>query len=127
MFTSLFPKVVMELDLTTGGFDFVSDSAASKVPLMVPAQNSRTARFPIVPRQLGHIPLKVTAHSRVESDSVIRMLLVEVINVLMYCRKINIWNFSFEIDHFCLFEYSPKELNKCIQEVCLLLKKETKR
>ena len=64
--------------MSTEGFDFVIDSTPSKVSLLVRAQDSLTARFPIRPRQLGHIPLKVTAYSRIESDAIIRLLLVEV-------------------------------------------------
>ena len=36
----------------------MSKSASSRVSLLVRAQDSLTARFPIRPRQLGHIPLK---------------------------------------------------------------------
>ena len=70
--------MVVELDVSTGGFDFVSKSTTSKMSLLVRAQDSLTARFSIRPRQLGRIPLKVTAYSRIESDAIIRLLLVEV-------------------------------------------------
>ena len=59
-----------------GGFEFVGNS--SEIELFVRAQDSRTIRFPIVPKKLGRIPLRVSAHSALEFDAVLRMLLVEV-------------------------------------------------
>ena len=70
-------KVTVALDLqTTGGFEFAGN--LSEIELFVRAQDSRTIRFPIVPKKLGRIPLRVSAYSALESDAVLRMLLVEV-------------------------------------------------
>lgn len=68
----------MALDRQTLAFQFIENSDVAKESLFVPGQDSRTAKFEIVARKLGNIPIRVTAHSTLETDSRLKLLLVEV-------------------------------------------------
>ncbi|NXX04486.1 CD109 protein, partial [Larus smithsonianus] len=46
--------------------------------ISVPSEDGKTVQFPIKPRQLGEIPIKVTAMSSAASDAVIQKVLVKV-------------------------------------------------
>lgn len=68
----------MSIDDSTNAFDIVEGFRSETRSLTVPANDGFTTQFPIIPRSLGHMPIKVTAVSTVDSDSVLKMLLVEV-------------------------------------------------
>ncbi|XP_062515624.1 CD109 antigen-like isoform X2 [Corticium candelabrum] len=70
-------KVVVALDRKTLAFEFVGDADVAKQSLLVPGQDSRTARFKIIARKLRNIPIRITAHSALETDSRLKMLLVK--------------------------------------------------
>lgn len=44
----------------------------------VPSEDGKTVQFPIKPKQLGEIPIKVTAISSAASDAIIQKVLVKV-------------------------------------------------
>ena len=69
--------MVLEKQLSEVRF---SDGDGNKrnTTILVHSKDSATVRFHIVPLQLGYIPLKVSAYSSLESDAVLRTLLVEV-------------------------------------------------
>lgn len=45
----------------------------------VPSEDGMTVIFPIKPKQIGEIPLRVTAVSPISSDAVLQKVLVKVI------------------------------------------------
>ena len=69
--------VVIEKQLSEFRF---SDGDGSKrnTTIFVQSKDNATVRIHIVPLQLGYIPLKVSAYSSLDSDAVLRTLLVEV-------------------------------------------------
>ena len=75
---------MLSIDNSTDAFDLVESFTSGYTVLTVPANDIWTARFPIVPQKLGYIPIKVTARSNLESDTVLRMLLVEVCLIINF-------------------------------------------
>ena len=85
----MFVQVVVALDRKTLAFEFVGDADVAKQSLLVPGQDSRTARFKIIARKLRNIPIRVTAHSALETDSRLKMLLVKVWQILLCTSRSN--------------------------------------
>ena len=69
--------VVLEKQLSEFRF-YDGDGSKRNMTILVQSKDSATVRFHIVPLQLGYIPLKVSAYSSLDSDAVLRTLLVEV-------------------------------------------------
>ncbi|XP_017586564.1 PREDICTED: CD109 antigen isoform X1 [Corvus brachyrhynchos] len=53
------------------------NATANQQSISVPSEDGKTVQFPIKPKQLGEIPIKVTAISSVASDAVIQKILVK--------------------------------------------------
>ncbi|NXK28207.1 CD109 protein, partial [Arenaria interpres] len=53
------------------------NATESQQSISVPSEDGKTIQFPIKPRQLGEIPLKVTAISSAAADAVVRQVLVK--------------------------------------------------
>ncbi|NXI47362.1 CD109 protein, partial [Galbula dea] len=53
------------------------NATANQQSVSVPSEDGRTVQFPIKPKQLGEIPIKVTAISAAASDAVIQKVLVK--------------------------------------------------
>ncbi|XP_041901716.1 CD109 antigen-like isoform X2 [Corvus kubaryi] len=53
------------------------NATANQQSISVPSEDGKTVQFPIKPKHLGEIPIKVTAISSVASDAVIQKILVK--------------------------------------------------
>ncbi|XP_023778451.1 CD109 antigen [Cyanistes caeruleus] len=53
------------------------NATANQQSISVPSEDGKTVQFPIKPKQLGEIPIKVTAISSAASDAVIQKVLVK--------------------------------------------------
>uniref|UniRef100_A0A8C3RDG7 CD109 antigen n=1 Tax=Cyanoderma ruficeps TaxID=181631 RepID=A0A8C3RDG7_9PASS len=74
-------EVTVILDMTDA-FEIILTSneinaTANQQSISVPSEDGRTVQFPIKPKQLGEIPIKVTAISSAASDAVIQKVLVK--------------------------------------------------
>ncbi|RMC13369.1 hypothetical protein DUI87_10904 [Hirundo rustica rustica] len=74
-------EVAVILDMTDA-FEIILTSneinaTANQQSISVPSEDGRTVQFPIKPKQLGEIPIKVTAISSAASDAVIQKVLVK--------------------------------------------------
>ncbi|KAL2306732.1 hypothetical protein Nmel_004665, partial [Mimus melanotis] len=54
------------------------NATTNQQSISVPSEDGKTVQFPIKPKQLGEIPIKVTAISSAASDAVIQKVLVKV-------------------------------------------------
>uniref|UniRef100_A0A8B9Q8M1 CD109 antigen n=1 Tax=Apteryx owenii TaxID=8824 RepID=A0A8B9Q8M1_APTOW len=55
----------------------VINSTANQQSVFVPSEDGKTVQFPIKPKELGEIPIKVTAISSAASDAIIQKVLVK--------------------------------------------------
>ncbi|KAF4795896.1 CD109 antigen [Turdus rufiventris] len=74
-------EVTVILDMTDA-FEIILTSneinaTANQQSISVPSEDGKTVQFPIKPKQLGEIPIKVTAISSAASDAVIQKVLVK--------------------------------------------------
>ncbi|TRZ24746.1 hypothetical protein HGM15179_002448 [Zosterops borbonicus] len=74
-------EVTVILDMTEA-FEIILTSneinaTANQQSVSVPSEDGKTVQFPIKPKQLGEIPIKVTAISSAASDAVIQKVLVK--------------------------------------------------
>ncbi|NWI20473.1 CD109 protein, partial [Crypturellus soui] len=53
------------------------NSTANQQSIFVPSEDGKTVQFPIKPKELGEIPIKVTAISSAASDAIIQKVLVK--------------------------------------------------
>ncbi|KAI1241136.1 hypothetical protein IHE44_0009599 [Lamprotornis superbus] len=56
------------------------NATANQQSVSVPSEDGKTVQFPIKPKQLGEIPIKVTAISSAASDAVIQKVLVKAVS-----------------------------------------------
>lgn len=54
------------------------NATGNQQSVFVPSEDGKTVQFPIKPKQLGEIPIKVTAISSAASDAIIQKILVKV-------------------------------------------------
>lgn len=78
----LYLQVTVILD-TNDAFEIVLTSneinaTENQQSISVPSEDGKTVQFPIKPKQLGEIPIKVTAISSAASDAIIQKVLVKV-------------------------------------------------
>uniref|UniRef100_A0A8C8RNU0 CD109 antigen n=1 Tax=Pelusios castaneus TaxID=367368 RepID=A0A8C8RNU0_9SAUR len=74
-------QVMVTLDLSDT-FEIVITSneinaTGNQQPVLVPNEDAKTVNFPIKPKQLGEIPIKVTAISSTASDAILQKVLVK--------------------------------------------------
>lgn len=78
----LYLQVTLILDMNDA-FEIILTSneinaTANQQSISVPSEDGKTVQFPIKPKQLGEIRIKVTAISSAASDAVIQKVLVKV-------------------------------------------------
>lgn len=79
---SLYLQVTVILDVNDA-FDVILTSneinaTENQQSISVPSEDGKTVQFPIKPKQLGEIPIKVTALSSAASDAIMQKVLVKV-------------------------------------------------
>lgn len=54
------------------------NATGNQQSVLVPSEDAKTVNFPIKPKQLGEIPIKVAAISPTASDAILQKVLVKV-------------------------------------------------